>query len=81
MICEVDDAGEILVPVELVQAAPHARIKADRDGRLGRFGADRGTPIRKSQRLIDSLPLLEGRSGVGVNKGSSKGFLLPPRNR
>jgi hypothetical protein len=27
MICEVDDAGEILVPVELVQAALHARIK------------------------------------------------------
>jgi len=32
MIVEVNDAGEILVPAELVQAAPHTRLKADREG-------------------------------------------------
>jgi len=32
MIVEVNDAGEILVPAELVQAAPHTRINADREG-------------------------------------------------
>ena len=28
MIVEVNDAGEILVPAELVQAAPHTRLKS-----------------------------------------------------
>ena len=32
MIVEVNDAGEILVPAEPVQAAPHTRLKADREG-------------------------------------------------
>jgi hypothetical protein len=32
MIVEVNDAGEILVSAELVQAAPHTRLKADREG-------------------------------------------------
>jgi hypothetical protein len=30
MIVEVNDAGEILVPAELVQAVPHTRLRADR---------------------------------------------------
>jgi hypothetical protein len=30
MIVEVNDAGEILVPAELVQAAPRTRITANR---------------------------------------------------
>lgn len=32
MIIEVNDAGEILVPAELVQAPPHTRLEADREG-------------------------------------------------
>jgi hypothetical protein len=31
MIIEVNDAGEILVPAELVEAPPHTRLKADRE--------------------------------------------------
>jgi hypothetical protein len=32
VIVEVNDAGEILVPAELVQAAPHTRLEAGREG-------------------------------------------------
>jgi hypothetical protein len=32
MIVEVNDAGEILIPAELVQAAPHTFLVADREG-------------------------------------------------
>jgi hypothetical protein len=32
MIFEVGDTGEILVPAELVQTAPHTRLEADREG-------------------------------------------------
>jgi hypothetical protein len=32
MIIEVNDAGEILVPAELVLAPPHTRLEADREG-------------------------------------------------
>jgi hypothetical protein len=32
MVLEVNDAGELILPPELVRAAPHARILADRAG-------------------------------------------------
>jgi hypothetical protein len=32
VIVEVNDAGEILVPAELVQAPPHTCLEADREG-------------------------------------------------
>ena len=32
MIVEVNDRGELLLPPELVQAAPHTRLDADRQG-------------------------------------------------
>lgn len=32
MILEVSEAGEIVLPAELVQAAPHTRLEADRQG-------------------------------------------------
>jgi len=32
MILEVNDAGELLLPPELVQAAPHTRLEAGREG-------------------------------------------------
>jgi hypothetical protein len=32
MVLEVNDAGEVLIPAELVQAAPHTQLEADRHG-------------------------------------------------
>jgi len=60
MIIEVNDAGEILVPAELVQAASHTRLHAGRNGDavvlrpLGRATA------KKNVSLVDSLPTLDG---------------------
>jgi bifunctional DNA-binding transcriptional regulator/antitoxin component of YhaV-PrlF toxin-antitoxin module len=34
MIVEVNEAGEILIPAELVRAAPRTRLEADREGDL-----------------------------------------------
>jgi bifunctional DNA-binding transcriptional regulator/antitoxin component of YhaV-PrlF toxin-antitoxin module len=58
MIVEVNDAGEILVPAELVRAAPHTRLEADREGDAVIL---RPLPARRNQRIVDSLPVLEGR--------------------
>ena len=60
MIVEVNDAGEILVPAELVQSAPHTRLEADREGDAVVLRPLAETPAQKNQR-IDSLPVLEGR--------------------
>jgi hypothetical protein len=32
MVLEVNDAGELILPAELVQAAPHTRLEAGREG-------------------------------------------------
>ena len=32
MVLEVNDAGELMLPAELVQAAPHTRLEAGREG-------------------------------------------------
>jgi hypothetical protein len=32
MVLEVNEAGELILPPELVQAAPHTRLVADRTG-------------------------------------------------
>lgn len=32
MILEVSDSGELILPAELVQAAPHTRLEAERQG-------------------------------------------------
>ena len=32
LVLEVNDAGEVLLPAELVQAAPHTQLEADRQG-------------------------------------------------
>ena len=61
MIVEINDAGEILVPAELVQAAPHTRLKADREGDAVVLKPLPERPARRGRRLIDSLPVLEGR--------------------
>ena len=60
MIIEVNDAGEILVPAELVQAAPHTRLDAGREGNSVVLKPLTEKPVR-SHRLVDSLPILEGR--------------------
>lgn len=61
MIVEVNDAGEILVPAELVQAAPRTRLKADREGNALVLKPLTEKLTEKNHRLVDSLPILEGR--------------------
>jgi hypothetical protein len=62
VIIEVNDAGEILVPAELVQSPPHTRVEADREGdsvvlKLKPL-AEKAAP---RTRLASSLPVLVGR--------------------
>ena len=61
MIVEVNDAGDILIPAELVQAAPHTRLEAGREGDAVILRPLAERPARRNQRLVDSLPALEGR--------------------
>ena len=60
MIVEVNDAGEILVPAELVQAAPHTRLKADRRGGVVVLEPLAEKPVARTHRISESLPILEG---------------------
>ena len=55
------DAGEILIPAELVQAAPHTRLKADREGDAVVLKPLAEKPAGRTHRIVDSLPRLEGR--------------------
>jgi hypothetical protein len=59
LIVEVNDAGEILVPAELVQAAPHTRVDAAREGDSVVLKPLTGVAIRKTE-PISALPVLEG---------------------
>ena len=61
MIVEVNDAGDILVPAELVQAAPRTRLKADREGDFVVLKPLAEKPRERNHRLADSLLNLEGR--------------------
>jgi len=61
MIVEVNDAGEILVPAEPVRAAPRTRLNADREGDSVVLESLVGKPLGAKARLVDSLPVLEGR--------------------
>ena len=61
MIVEVNEAGEILVPAELVRAAPHTRLNADREGDSVVLKPLAEKPRYRSHQLVDSLPVLEGR--------------------
>jgi hypothetical protein len=61
MIVEVNDAGEILVPAELVQAPPHTRLNADREGDSVVLKPLAEKPLGTGHRLVDSLPILDGR--------------------
>jgi len=61
MIVEVNDAGEITLPAELVQAAPHTRLKANREGDLVVLQPLTEKPAPRSRRLVDSLPVVGGQ--------------------
>lgn len=60
MIVEVNDAGEIMIPAELVQAPPHTRLNANREGDLVLLQRLNEKPAARSKRVVDSLVVLEG---------------------
>ena len=61
MIVEVNDAGEIMVPAELVQAPPHTRLQANREGELVLLQPLIDKSAAASGRVVDSLVVLEGQ--------------------
>jgi hypothetical protein len=61
MIVEVNESGEILVPAELVQAAPHTRLEADRLGNVVILKPLAENVAGRDRRLVEKLPILEGR--------------------
>jgi bifunctional DNA-binding transcriptional regulator/antitoxin component of YhaV-PrlF toxin-antitoxin module len=61
MIVEVNDSGEILIPAELVRAAPRTRLEADREGDLVVLKPLAARPVVNSHSIVDSLPIVEGR--------------------
>ena len=61
MIVEVNDAGEIHIPAELVRAARHTRLETDREGDSVVLRPLVERPRQGSHRLVDSLPILQGR--------------------
>jgi bifunctional DNA-binding transcriptional regulator/antitoxin component of YhaV-PrlF toxin-antitoxin module len=66
MIVEVNDSGEILIPAELVRAAPRTRLEADREGDLVVLKPLAARPVANSHSIVDSLPLIEGRPAEGM---------------
>lgn len=60
MIVEVNDAGDIVVPAELVQAHPDTRLEADRvgDSLVLRPVAEK---LSRKAQFVSSLLALEGR--------------------
>jgi hypothetical protein len=61
MIVEVNEAGEILVPAELVQAPPHTRLKAAREVDSVVLKPLAEKRAGRDRRIVDSLLILEGR--------------------
>jgi hypothetical protein len=61
MIVEVNDAGEILVPAELVQAEPHTRVSLHREGDSVVLKPVAVRATGSGRRGVDSLLILEGR--------------------
>lgn len=58
MVLEVNDAGELLLPAELVQAAPHTQLEADRQGDALVLKL-----VARAERpsILDRLPAIPGR--------------------
>ena len=61
MILEVNEAGEILIPAELVGAAPHVRLEAERKGDSLVLKPIDEQPEGKRRNVLDLLPVVEGR--------------------
>ena len=58
MVLEVNDAGQLVLPAELVQAAPHTRLEADRQGEA--LVLKPVVPARCPD-ILDRLPAIPGR--------------------
>lgn len=56
MIVEVNEAGEIVIPADIVQAPPHTRMEADRQGEAVVL-----KPIGGKSGFVSSLPILDAR--------------------
>jgi hypothetical protein len=78
MIVEVNDAGEILVPAEPVQAAPRTRLRADREGDSVVLKPIVEKGRRRDRRLVDSLPILEGQLSDPAMTFRREGIYGPP---
>ena len=63
MIVEVNEAGEILIPAELVQAPSHTRLEADREGDLDYAEALAGDACRKRPLRGRFPPVSGGQAG------------------
>ena len=61
MVVQVNNEGEIIVPAELVRAAPHTRFTTDRQGDWLVLKPAADQRKRGSKRIVDSLPMLTGR--------------------
>jgi hypothetical protein len=61
MIVEVNDSGEILIPAELVRAAPQPRLEADRDGEFVILKPLRGAPAHHGHGIVSALPNIPSR--------------------
>lgn len=57
MILEVDEQGEVTLPSELIQAAPHTRLEAERQGETVVLKA--AVPVRRRFNIAD-FPVLPG---------------------
>ena len=61
MIIEVNDAGEVVIPAELVQAPPHTKIEADREGEAVVLKPVAGEPETGKRLSVKSWTMLKGR--------------------
>ncbi len=61
MIVEVNESGDILIPAELVQSAPHVRLQAERKGDLLVLRPVDLGPSPSSEGLAHDLPVISGR--------------------
>lgn len=61
MIVEVNDAGEILVPAELIRTTPHTLLNANREGNSVVLKPLPEESAGRCRGLVDSLPILEGK--------------------
>jgi hypothetical protein len=59
MVVEVNDAGEVLLPAQLVQATPHTKLDVERNGR-SLVVTPVGLTVPANRKSIDSLPHIPG---------------------